>query len=179
MSREPALYGLLGRLANVGYGLPAYDAPLGESDPAMDAVLGDIGYLSPHGLDSLARRLDGDGRRSLYRYSVRAASRSSAIGAVTLVELALLAALLAEWYETEPRDLMVNFTPHHVAASQVEGSARRLFEWIAGKGAPDATSGTLRTFGRRTDVTLDAFGWRELPGPGMVWFALDWGAGSG
>jgi hypothetical protein len=68
---------------------------------------------------------------------------------------------------------MVNHAPHHVAATRVTGNAQALFDWAADQ-AGTANAETLRTFGARTDVTLEAFAWKEVTNSSGTWFVLNW-----
>lgn len=160
-------------LRTVGYGIPAWEAPVTTADLAMDHLVGAAMELPPEALTTLARHIGSATRRKLYRYSVRAASRCTVVRNGRLCRVALIAAALAEWDEPEPKEIMVNFTPHHVAAMRV-GSAGRLFEWAADRVEAEALRETLHAFGRRTDVTLEAFGWKEVRGPKGTWFVLSW-----
>jgi hypothetical protein len=69
---------------------------------------------------------------------------------------------------------MVNFAPHHVAATRIIGSAVRSFEWAARRTSHDDAGETLRRFGHRTDITLEAFGWTEADTRTGRWFRWDW-----
>ena len=151
-------------------GEPARDGPVGDVDRAMDrfiALARDLG--SGGGLGSLGAALPRRRLPSLYRYSVRVASRAAAASDPDGCRAALAAAVIATWNEDDARELMINPTPHHVAATRVEGSAAALFDWAADR-APAQHAETLRAFGRRTDVTLKAFGWSEVDGPTGTWF---------
>jgi hypothetical protein len=129
--------------------------------------------LGPGGLAALGAAVDQRRLPLLYRCSVRAASRAASAGDPLRCKAALAAAVVAEWNEHELRELMVNLAPHHVAATRVAGGAAPLFDWAADR-APAEIGKTLRSFGARTDVSLDAFGWKEVSSPTGTWFALNW-----
>lgn len=162
------------QLEEPAYGLPAWDAPITRADLDMDAVVDAAAALPAIAFEALASQVSVGVRPSLYRYSVRAASRAVADDDRRRCRAALGAALLAERDEMEPRELMVNFVPHHVAATRIIGSAVRSFEWAARRTSHDDVRETLRRFGHRTDITLDAFGWTEADTATGRWFQLEW-----
>jgi hypothetical protein len=153
--------------------LPRWDDPANDGDVAVDALSDQALELAPGGLFALGAAITRRRRSLLYRYSVRAASRAVTTIDPHRAKAALAAGLVAEWHEHEPRELMINLAPHHVAATRVNGSATALFGWAAGHAAAESAE-TIRTFGTRTDVTLEAFGWKEVQHPSGTWFVLNW-----
>jgi hypothetical protein len=172
--RADTMRALADAMAGIGYGMPAWESATTEADLAMDAWVRSTLELEAKDLARLATLLAPDHRRSLYRYSVRAASRATSVHDEDRCRLGLAAAVLAVGAETDPRDLMVNFAPHHVACSRLEGSASRLFDWAAGRMTSAETRASLEAFGRRVDVTLQAFSWREEGSPRQAWYVLTW-----
>jgi hypothetical protein len=149
---------------------PKRDGPVGDLDHAMDRFIALARDLGPGGgFGALGAALPQRRLPSLYRYSVGAASRAAADDDPDRCRDALAAAVIAMWDEADDRELMINLTPHHVAATRVAGTAAALFDWAADR-APAEQAETLRAFGRRTDVTLKAFGWNEVDGPTGTWF---------
>lgn len=60
---------------------------------------------------------------------------------------------LVDW-----RDLLTALAPYHDAARRLGSDIPTLFSQAADAG-PEALRGHVRRFGRRRDVTLEAFGW--------------------
>jgi hypothetical protein len=136
----------------------------------MDRFIGLARELGPGGgFAALGAALPRRRLSSLYIYSVRAASRAAGAHDPERCRDALAAAVIAMWDEVDDRELMINPTPHQVAATRVAGSAAALFDWAAGR-APAHQAEALRASGRRTDVTLKAFGWTEVDRPTGTWF---------
>ncbi len=149
---------------------PKRDGPVGDTDRALDRFIALARELGPRGgFAALGAALPRRRLPSLYRYSVRAASRAAEAHDPDCCGDALAAALIAMWDEADDRELMINLTPHHVAATRLAGAAAALFDWAADRAAAHQAE-TLRAFGRRTDVTLKAFGWTEVEGPTGTWF---------
>jgi hypothetical protein len=90
-----------------------------------------------------------------------------------LVREELVAMLIAgeeEWLRDE-RDLMVALAPYHHCAAQLQLDVPAVFDAAASAG-PATVRSTVTEFGRRTDVTPEAFGfvveWDE-DGPRYGW----------
>jgi len=62
----------------------------------------------------------------------------------------------------DERDLMIGLAVPHVAAVQLGARPVEVFETAAGRFEDGWVPGLLRVFGTRTDVTLAAFGWRQI-----------------
>jgi hypothetical protein len=151
---------------------PAWDEPVGDRDIAVDQVTARALALGSGGLHALGAAVSRRRLPVLYRFSVRAAARALSGSDLARCQAALAAAVIASWDEREPRELMINFAPFHVAATRIGGDTAALFDWAASQAGADAAE-TLRLFGLRTDLTLEAFGWKEVTTtPGEIWFAL-------
>lgn len=150
------------------------DHPLNEIDETLDSAM-----VLARSLDADARRavsglVDATVRSRLTTYSVRCASRALAQKSASLCDAGLLALLLSidpDDDRTDPRDLMVSLAPLHVAVQDSDRSPAALFEQLA-EFAPDHVSETLRVFGKRTDVTLKAFGWTLAQSKPIHWIVL-------
>lgn len=71
----------------------------------------------------------------------------------------------------DERDVMVGLALHFHTAQQLGMDPATLFDEIAGRLTPGPLPELLRTFGAREDITLEAFGWREVTtaaGPDFV-----------
>jgi len=76
----------------------------------------------------------------------------------------------AEWLR-DARDLMVSLAPYHHCAAQLQLDVPAVFD-AAARAGPATLRSTVKEFGRRTDVTPEAFGfvveWDE-EGPRYRW----------
>ncbi|MGK7909030.1 MAG: hypothetical protein AB4040_17630 [Synechococcus sp.] len=149
------------------------DHPLNEIDEALDSAMALARTFDADDCWAVSGLVDASVRSRLSTYAVRCAARALAQKSVDLFEAGLLACLLTidpDNDRIDPRDLMVLFAPLHVAAQGSDRCPDDLFEQYADL-APAHASKTLRDFGRRTDVTLGAFGWtldRSQPIPWIV-----------
>jgi hypothetical protein len=169
---------LAGIFDGIGGDDPRWDDPVGDVDRAMDRFIALAQELGPGGgLPALGAAIRPRRRPSLYRYSVRAASRAGGKHDPDRCRAALAAAVIAVCDEDDARELMIDLTPHHVAATRVTGAATALFDWAADR-APSGIAETLRSFGARNDVTLEAFLWKEVVGPSGTWFVPSTGTWS-
>jgi hypothetical protein len=62
----------------------------------------------------------------------------------------------------DDRDLMIGLALPHVAANQLGAQPIRVFETAAARFDEGWLPELLRVFGARVDVTLAAFGWRQI-----------------
>ena len=79
-------------------------------------------------------------------------------------------AWLEDW-----RDLLVAMAPYHDCATRIGLAPGRLFDEVAREGPP-ALAETVRSFGRRTDITPSAFGFTVASlreGPAYEWPDVD------
>jgi hypothetical protein len=76
----------------------------------------------------------------------------------------LFAFALSETHVGDWRDLLVSLAPYHHCAQKLAMDIPRLFDQVTPYALPDAAP-YFETFGRRTDVTLGVFGWREIDTP--------------
>jgi hypothetical protein len=76
---------------------------------------------------------------------------------------AVLTEGVADW-ERDWRDLLVALAPFHDCARRLGLDVAAEFDAAAAAGPP-SLAGRVRTFGRRDDVTLDAFGHALEQGP--------------
>jgi hypothetical protein len=65
----------------------------------------------------------------------------------------------------DDRDLMVGLALPYVAAVQLGARQAEVFETTAARFEEGWLPELLRTFGARADVSLDAFGWRQIVTP--------------
>jgi hypothetical protein len=75
-----------------------------------------------------------------------------------------------EWVK-DWRDLMVAMAPYHDCATRLGLDPAVLFDDVA-REAPQALADSVRTFGRRTDITASAFGYTLTTSPAGM--AYEW-----
>ncbi len=80
----------------------------------------------------------------------------------------LVAGLVAEAFANaghrDFRDVLVGLAPHYECARRLRLDITDVFD-AAALFADQDTASLMRIFGRRSDVTLPRFGWREVPTP--------------
>ena len=99
----------------------------------------------------------------LGRFGVRSAAVAARESSSARLRVGLIAIALEET-SVDTRDLMVTVAPHHHVARQLGLAPAEIFDEAASFASPD-TAAVLRAFGRRTDVTPEAFGFRPLDTP--------------
>lgn len=102
-------------------------------------------------------------RVALGRFGVRCANVALRERSAATLRTGLIAIALAE-FDGDPRDLMITVAAHHHVARELGLAPAELFDEAAAYADPD-TADLLRVFGRRTDVTLQAFGRRLIDTP--------------
>ena len=150
------------------------DHPLCEIDESLDTAMAIARGLDTSDFQAISELADASVRRRLGTYAVRCASRALARKSSDLCEAGLLALLLTidpNNGETDPRDLMVSLTPLHVVAQNRDLGPAELFDRYA-ELAPAPIGETFKKFGRRMDVTLEAFGWALAQGQPVRWIVL-------
>jgi hypothetical protein len=99
----------------------------------------------------------------LGRFGVRSTTVALRERSPARLRVGLIAIALGET-NVDARDLMVTVAPHHHVARQLGLAPAEIFDEAASFAEPD-TAAVLRSFGRRTDVTPEAFGFRLLDTP--------------
>jgi hypothetical protein len=102
-------------------------------------------------------------RVALGRFGVRCATVALRERSPALLRIGLITIALAE-ADGDPRDLMVTVAAHHHVARELGLAPAEIFDEAGSYADPD-TADVLRVFGRRTDVTLQAFGRRLVDTP--------------
>jgi hypothetical protein len=91
----------------------------------------------------------------------------------SLLRQALLAhAIATTMYEQDWRDTLVAQAKHHCVAQELGMSPATLFAEVADRLPAGEVTDRMRTFGARTDVTWQRFGWALVStpdGPDIVW----------
>lgn len=95
------------------------------------------------------------------RYGRRAATLALRERSAARLRSGLLAEVLAGTIALDPRDFMIGAALYHHCATRLGVDPAAVFDAVAACAEPSAAA-VVRDFGRRTDVTLAAFGWREV-----------------
>lgn len=132
-------------------GDPSAERLLARTPPIVDAE-----YL--RSIDALAAQDLGRYGTRQTTIALRRRSLDHLVDALTATALA--AATDAE--RGDPRDLMVALSLHHVVAREIESDPAALFAQVADRLPGTPIADLLREFGRRGDVTLTAFGWKQV-----------------
>jgi hypothetical protein len=104
--------------------------------------------------------------RSMGRYGVRAATVALRERDPGLLADALFGLVLAATARHDDwRDLMVGMAIHFWVAGQLGVEPPELFGGVADRVPDTSVAEIVRTFGGRTDVTLEVFGWRLVDTP--------------
>lgn len=120
--------------------------------------------------DSLTRK----GRKALGRYVLRAPmlalrGRDGSMLRTGLLIYALLEQRVHDW-----RDDLIAFAPYFCVAQELGLAPLALFDDAASYAVPSLGT-VMQSFGRRRDITLEAFGWRRIETPdGPTLEMLNW-----
>lgn len=114
-------------------------------------------------------------QRSLFGiYGHRAATLSVREAAGERLAKALLGAVIANYVIPSKRRVEVALAVYHHCSRQLGLNTVDLFDEAAEFAAPELAD-QLRSFGRRSDVTLRQYGWRETKTPEGVRYTFSWG----
>ncbi len=86
----------------------------------------------------------------------------------------LIGAVISNYVVPEKRRVEIGLAVYHHCARQLQVNTVDLFDEAATYATPTFAA-TLREFGRRSDVTLNRFGWEERQTPDGVTFKFSWG----
>jgi hypothetical protein len=118
---------------------------------------------NPANRDTFRAGLTDRQRTVLGRFGARSSVVALRERSPERLRVGLIAKALADT-NLDPRDLMVGVAVHFVVAQQLGLTPTEVFDEAASY-AGAGTADVLRAFGRRTDVTLSAFGWQRIDTP--------------
>jgi hypothetical protein len=95
------------------------------------------------------------------RYGRRAATLALRERSAARLRSGLLAEVLTGIIALDPRDFMIGAALYHHGATSLGVDPAAVFDAVAAVADP-SDAAVVRDFGRRGDVTLAAFGWREV-----------------
>ena len=115
-----------------------------------------------------------DGQRALFGlFGHRAATLAVRRAEPELLRLGLLGSVIANYAIPERRDVDVSLAVYYHCARKLGLEPAAVFD-AAAELATDEMAARLRAVGRREDVTLKQFGWRELRGEEGVRYKFEW-----
>lgn len=157
--------------------LSEYYGPASALDEAIAQMLLDLTYGPAAEWGAFADSLTEQRRRVLGRFALRASVLALRTGEPRYLDAGLLAHCAVTRAVMDWRDDLVAFAPYVHVARALGLDVRTLFNDAAVHAVPDLAD-VMRTFGRRTDVTLGAFGWRQVETPdGPTFEMMMWGRG--
>jgi hypothetical protein len=153
--------------------LGRYDTDVGAAATTIDSqvagICADLHQASPVQREVLVSALTDRQRTIIGRYGMRAATLALRERSIPRLRSGLIALVLSGSAASDARDFMVAAAVHHHVALQLGQDPAELFDEAATYAGPAGE--LLQAFGRRQDVTLKAFAWREVAtehGPGFV-----------
>lgn len=151
-----------------------YRQPIPSDDDArLEAMVEQFMAAKPAERESFQARLTVEQRSLFGIYGHRAATLSVRNGSAAKLLSGLVGAAIANYEIPEKRNVEVALAIFHHCARRLELDPAEIFDRAA-----DFASGEIgqrmRAFGRRMDVTLQQYGWREFTTPKGVRYRFDW-----
>jgi hypothetical protein len=157
--------------------LDEYYGPPGTLDDAIAALLAALAGATTGDWDAFARSLIEQRHRVIGRYALRAPMVALRTNDVQHLSTGLLAHCAIRRTVPDWRDDLVFFAPYVHVASTLGLDVTEHFDRAARHAVPELAS-VMQQFGRRRDVTLGAFGWREIDtADGPTFESLNWKTG--
>jgi hypothetical protein len=152
-----------------------YQEPLpSQTDETLDRMVHRFQMASPRQREQFQAALT-QGQRSLFGvYGHRAATLAVRETAPDRLTRGLVGVVIANYVIPEKRQVEVGLAIFHHCARKLEMNVIDLFEDVA-QYANEGFASRLLAFGRRPDVTLKKYGWRELNTPEGVKYTFSWG----
>jgi hypothetical protein len=144
--------------------LSGYYGPPGLLDEAIAETLVALADGPSAEWNAFADSLTKHRQRVLGRYAVRASMLALRTRERRHLDAGLLAHCAVTRVVMDWRDDLVAFAPYVHVARALGVDVPTLFDDAAAHAVPDLAD-VMQTFGRRTDVTLGAFGWRQVETP--------------
>jgi hypothetical protein len=130
-----------------------------------DKAIGSLGRAfaaaTPEQRADFSAALTPHARRVLGRFMLRAPMLALRQRDKSVLHDGLLVGVLLEQRVRDWRDDLVAFAPYYYAARELGQSPADLFDDAAAFAMSELAT-IMKTFGRRQDVTLGAFGWRRI-----------------
>lgn len=154
--------------------LDYYREPLpSTTDEKMAAMIGRFMDATPAQREAFQQALTSEQRALFGIYGHRAATLSVRENARDRLLSGLVGAAIANYVVPARRNVDVALAVYHHCARKLGVNTVDLFEEAAGY-AGEEIAGHLAAFGRRSDVHLKSYGWRELRTPEGVQYRFEW-----
>jgi hypothetical protein len=141
--------------------LSEYYGPVSGTDDEISAICSTLMEASPDQRESFVSSMSAHQRHVLGRYSLRSTMLALRERSSQRLLTGLVAYALAAPTVRDPRDDMVALALHHSTATALGVYPATLFDQAAASAQPKLAD-LYRVFGRRIDVTPEAFGWRQV-----------------
>jgi hypothetical protein len=141
--------------------LSEYYGPGSGTDDEIAAICSTLMEASPDQCETFASSISTHQRQVLGRYSLRSTMLAVRERSTQRLLTGLVAYAVATPRVHDPRDEMVALALHHSTATALGVRPATLFDQAAASARPELAD-LFRVFGRRTDVTPEAFGWRQV-----------------
>ncbi len=152
-----------------------YQEPLpSPTDEEMAGIVGRFVAATPEQREQFLRSLTNRQRALFGIYGHRAATLAvrQKLGRQALL-YALVGAAIANYQIPQKRRVELALAVYHHCARVLGFHPAELFAAAAEYASPEMAE-MMRSFGKRGDVTLSKFGWRELKTPDGVRFKFEW-----
>ena len=154
----------------IGYHQMALPAPL---DGLLAEIVGAFTALAAPERAQFMAALSASERALFALFGHRAATLAVRSGDADQLRLALVGSVIANYDIPDRRNVDVALAVFHHCARKLELNPQEVFDEAA-QYATAAMAERLRAFGRRTDVPLRQFGWREIRGEEGVRYKFEW-----
>lgn len=161
---------VLAGLTAIDYQRQSLPSPLDEQ---LIAITGAFGALPMPDRERFMAALAPSERALFGLFGHRAATLAVRRGEPDLLRLGLAGSVIANYEIPPKRDVDVALAVYHHCARKLEMSPQAVFD-AAAELASDEMAARLRAFGRRDDVILKHFGWREIRGEEGIRYKFEW-----
>ena len=161
---------VLNGVTAIDYHLSPLPAPL---DERLAAIIGAFTALAVPERERFMAALS-DGQRALFAlFGHRAATLAARRADPEQLRLGLVGNVIANYAIPDKRHVDVALAVYYHCARKLELNPQAVFDEAA-QFATAEMAARLRAFGRRTDVTLRQFGWREIRSEEGVRYKFEW-----
>ncbi len=161
---------VLNGVTAIDYHQSPLPAPL---DERLAAIIGAFTALAAPERERFMAALS-DGQRALFAlFGHRAATLAVRRADPEQLRLGLVGNVIANYAIPDKRHVDVALAVYYHCARKLELNPQAVFDEAA-QFATAEMAARLRAFGRRTDVTLRQFGWREIRGEEGVRYKFEW-----
>lgn len=161
---------ITGRMAVAEYYAMPLPSPI---DDALAEIASAFSAWPPHLREQFQEALDARGRGLFGIFGHRAATLAVRRNDPDLLRLGLIGSAIANYEISPNRKVDTALAIFYHCARKLDLEPRALFEDVARLAADDIAQ-HLRIFGRREDVVLKQYGWREIRTTDGIRFQFEW-----